>query len=70
MTSGGLPSVEERISCIARGNLGSEEASQLLNETLDGDGYLTTLRDYSKPQQYIDGLYEVWCLHLVNVPFA
>ena len=68
-TPGTTDTVKKRIARIAQGNLGSEEVSQLLNETFDGEGYLTALHDYPKPQRYIDGLYEVWCLYLVNIPF-
>ena len=47
------------ITLIARGNLDSEGALQLLNTTLDASDYPQALHGYSEPQQFIDGLYDV-----------
>jgi len=47
------------IALIARGNLNSEEVSQLLDTTLDASDYSQALHSYSEPQKFIDGLYYV-----------
>ena len=51
---------EERIDLIAQGTLDPESASQLLGRIFDAPDYLTVLRNYSKAQQYVDGLYKVY----------
>ena len=51
----------EGITLIARGNLDSEGASQLLNTTLDASDYPQILLGlgHSEQQRFIDGLYDV-----------
>jgi len=60
---------EERIALVAKGNLGSEDASQFMNEMFDSPDYLPTLLGYSGPQQFIDGLYEVFNYYLYEYRF-
>ena len=53
---------EERIALIAQGK-GAQDpdiTSQLLNDIFDAPDYLPTLCGYPQPQQYIDGLYQVY----------
>ena len=62
---------EGRIARIAQGGLDPEEASQLLGQLFDTEGYLTILCGYSEAQQrgYIDGLYEVYYFCFYEYPF-
>jgi len=60
---------EERIVLVAKGNLGSEDASQFMNEMFDSPNYLPTLLGYSAPQQFIDGLYGVFNYYLYEYRF-
>ena len=55
---------KEKIALIARGSLDSEEVSQLLSSTFDAGDYLAVLRSFSALQEYIDGLYKVYCFYL------
>ena len=51
--------MEERIALTAQGKLDPGRAPRLLDKIYDTPDYLTVLRDSSKAQQYIDGLYKV-----------
>ena len=64
-----INTTEKRIALIAQGSLDSERASQLLDEIFDAQDYLTVLREYSEAQQYIDGLYKVYCSCFCKSPF-
>ena len=66
---GTLDSTEKMIALIAQGKLDLDRASQLLNKIFDAQDYFTILRGYSKAQQYIDGLYKVYCSSLCKQPF-
>lgn len=67
---------EGRITLIAQGAPNTEGApnperiSQLLNATFDAEDYLTVLCGYPNPQQYIDGLYQVYYPYFVKFPFT
>ena len=62
-------STEKWITLIAQGKLDLDRAPQLLDGIFDAQDYLTILRGYSKAQQYIDGLYKVYCSSLCEQPF-
>ena len=64
----GLPNTtEERIAFVAQGNgrQDPDRTSQLLKDIFDAPDYLPALCNYPEPQQYIDGLYEVYRHYLV-----
>ena len=54
---------EATITLIAKGTLDPERAPQLLDKVFDAPDYLTVLRNYPEAQQYMDGLYKVYCFY-------
>ena len=60
---------EKGIALITQGTLDPDEALQLLDKIFDAQDYLPVIRGCPNPQQYIDGLYKVYCSYFVNIPF-
>ena len=60
---------EARMALVAQGSLDPVRASQVLVKIFDAHDYLTLLYDHPQAQQYVDGLYKVYCSYFCKYSF-